>query len=151
MKTDSTLTRRASALALAALLAGAGLAGCGSDDDDAAEFCEKFRTFEDEQEQLAQDNVDNPEDVDFEDLQAQFADAADDVESLNDTAPEEIADDVETATEAVTAQNEAVQAASSLEEVEDDTGSVSEDELEAADGRVEDWIQDNCDSEGDTK
>jgi TolA-binding protein len=150
MATETAMWRGRRWMAAAALVALAGsLGACGSDDEDTADFCEKYRTFEDENEQVAQGNAEDPENVDLEDVKEQFSTLNDQIEELAGEAPDEIKDDVETVRDAFAEVADSIEQAESPEELSEATTAAAEDEeaTEASD-RVDEWVQDNCDSDG---
>jgi phosphoenolpyruvate carboxylase len=146
--TMRTGRRWAAGVALLALV-GAG-AACGGDDDTTAKFCEKYRTFEDENQNVADTFTDNPEDVDIEEAKQVFTDIGEQVESLEADAPDEISDDVKTLSETTTELVDAVEQAEGPEELTEAFTEAAQgtEEADAAGQRVDDWVQDNCDSDG---
>ncbi len=138
-------------LAGVALLALAGTgAACGGDDEDTADFCEKYRSFEDQSEQAGQDLQENPEDVDLEEIKSVFREVADQIEELEAEAPDDIRDDVATISEAASQFADEIDQAEDPEQMAEVIAGQAEgaDEAEEAGGRVDDWIEDNCDSDG---
>lgn len=140
--------RVAAGVALLALV-GAG-AACGGDDDATADFCEQYRTYEDRNTEVADDLQDDPENVDIDEAKEVFSDVAEQVETLEGDAPDEIKDDVAIVSNATAEVADAVEQAEDPEQL---LSAVTEtakdsDEIDAAGQRVDDWVQDNCDSDG---
>jgi methyl-accepting chemotaxis protein len=140
--------RWAAGVALLALV-GAG-AACGGDDDATADFCEKYRAFEDENQRVADDFTDNPEDVDIEEAKQFFSDLASQVDELEGEAPDEISDDVKVLADTTRELADAIEQAEGPEELAEAFTSAAQgtEEADAAGTRVDDWVQDNCDSDG---
>lgn len=148
-ETVTRRTRRWAAVAAIVALAGTG-AACGGDDEDTADFCEKYRQYEDQNEQVSEQFQDDPENVDLEEAKQVFTDVANQIEDLAGEAPEEIQDDVETVSQAVTDFADQVEQAEDPEQFAEtvlQAGDESE-EVDEAGSRIDDWVQDNCDSEG---
>lgn len=146
-----TTTRGRRALAVAALVVLAGsLGACGGDDEDTADFCEKYRAYEDQNEQVADDFQDDPENIDLEEAKSTFTDVADQVEDLAGEAPDEIKDDVATVSDATSELADQVDQAEDPEQFAEAVTTAAEDsdEVDEAGQRVDDWIADNCDSDG---
>jgi len=137
-------------VAAAALVALAGTGAACSDDEDTADFCEKYRQYEDQNEQVADRLGDDPEDVDLEEAKQVFTDVADQIEDLEGEAPEEIQEDVGTISRATTDFAEQVEQAEDPEQFAEVVSGVAEEseEVDAAGKRVDDWIADNCDADG---
>jgi hypothetical protein len=147
-----TTTIRRSFAALCVLVALTGAASCSSGDDDAADFCKKYRTFEDANKDLARSNAKNIEDLDLDDVHSQFSRVADQIAELEGTAPDEIATPVKTVKQAFDALNEDAQDADTPQDfLEVGKDAASDTKAQKASDRIDDWIQDNCDSNGDTK
>jgi hypothetical protein len=126
------------------------LAGCGDDGgEDVAGFCEESKSFEDESEALFEGLVSATDDAGFQEAKQAFADANDGLADLVDEAPDEIKDDVETVANAFDEANDLIQDAGSAEDLQDaDPGAIESEETDAAADRVEEWTQENCDSDG---
>ncbi len=91
----------------------------------------------------------DPESGDVEEAKAAFQEAIDQVDELVDAAPEEIADEVETARDGLNEINDAVQDAESIDEIGEAAlsvgGEVAEDAgIEEAGERLEAFEQENC-------
>ena len=150
MADGTAFTRSKRALAGLAVLALATTAACGSDDEDTADFCEKYRSYEDQNQEVGEQFQDDPENVDLEEAKGVFTDIANQIEDLAGEAPDEIKDDVATISDATTELADQVEQAEDPEQLLEAITGAAEgaDETEDASQRVEDWTQDNCDSDG---
>jgi hypothetical protein len=137
------------------LLALVGLGACSSGDDEAKDFCKKYRTYQDADKALARSNLKNAKDLDLADVKHQVDKVAGQIDALDGTAPDEIASSVKKLRTKFDSFNEDVQAAKTPLDLVDATkaqGDVAKDpSVQKASDRVDTWTQDNCDSKGDTK
>jgi hypothetical protein len=147
-----TTTIRRSFAALCVLVALTGATACSDGDDEAADFCKKFRTYEDANENLVESDVQNAEDLDLDDVHSRFSRLADQLSELQGTAPDDIEQQVGTVKTAFDTINEDIQAAESPQELFDVLQDLAANKkADTAGDAVDDWANDNCDSEGDTK
>ena len=145
----SMTTKRA---ALAAAVAVAMLTvGCGGDDDATADFCERYRAFEEKADENVIDESE-AEGADLEEVKATFQEQMDALEELADIAPEAIAGDIEAQRSELEPVNRAVQSATTPEDVVEAFAELGEaadaDDVKGRGDRIDDWIKDNCDADG---
>lgn len=149
MSRFSMTTKRAALVAAAAVAVVA--VGCGGDDDATADFCERYRAFEQEADESTFDESD-AEGADLDEVKATFQEQMDALEELADIAPEAIAGDIEAQRSELESVNRAVQSAKAPEDVVDAFAELGEtadaDEVKQRGGRIDDWIKDNCDADG---
>lgn len=150
------MTRRAwrtgGLLAVSAAMA-LGSVGCGDDDGgDTAAFCEEYRSFEQEGEDLFAGILSTAEGGGIDELKQAFDDATEQFQQLAEEAPDEISDDVETVVDVFVQANEQIQEAESQEDLESlDQGGLDSEEADQAADRLDEWTQDNCDSGSDAE
>jgi len=145
----TTMSRRTRALAGLAVVALTVTTACG-DDEDTADFCEQYRTYEDRNQEVSEQFQEDPENVDLEEAKSVFSDVATQTNDLEGEAPEEIKDDITTISQATSDLADEVEQAEDPEQLLEAITSAAEggDEVDEASERVDDWIQDNCDSDG---
>ncbi len=129
------------------------LTGCGGDDGgdgNAATFCERFATYEADRDELAERNAGTEGGLDVDELKAEYAEVQEQLDGLVESAPEEVASDVEAVVDGLREVDAEVAEAETVEDIAAASEQLDADEaVQAAGDRVQDWIDANCEVDGD--